>query len=405
MATVACAVRGMPGRSVGVGTEQWRINHRFRVEVQKRVVYVKSATKLLAMPPMNALIAQFERLGRTGMAAVTTGLVLLIGIVDYTTGAEISLSVIYVLPVALATWFVGPRFAMVLAVLSAVVWIGGDVLIGQRYSTVLIPIWNTTIRIVFYAAFVALLTGLHELLRNLEVRVRERAADLTKEISERERLERELLVVSEREQRRIGQDLHDGLCQHLTGTALASQVLAEKLAARDLPEAGDARKIVELTEEGIALSRNLAKGLNPVEMQVDGLMQALDDFAETTSDLFKVACKFECEYPVLIRDPAAAAQLYWIAHEAVGNAIKHGLATDISINLEAQEDGGLLRVEDNGHGVPEPIPANGGMGLRIMAHRAKVIGATFAIRRGHSGGTTVICAFPPSPRAGEVGHA
>lgn len=214
-----------------------------------------------------------------------------------------------------------------------------------------------------------------------------------------------MLVVSEREQRRIGQDLHDGLCQHLTATALASQVLAEQLAALNLTQAEDARRIVELTEDGIALSRSLAKGLNPVEMQVDGLMQALNDFAETTSDLFKVTCKFECEYPVLINDPAAAVQLYWIAQEAVGNAVKHGIATNISINLEAHEEGGVLHVKDNGRGIPEPAPANGGMGLRIMAHRAKVIGATFDIRRGHHGGTTVTCAFPPNPKAEEAGHA
>ena len=354
---------------------------------------------------MNHLIKGLERLGRTGMVALTTGAVFLIGIIDYSSGIEVSLSVIYVLPIALATWFVGPRFGIVLTLLSAFVWIGGDIMAGQNYGSVLVLIWNTVIRIVFYACFVALLSGLHELLQNLEVRVLERAAELTQEISERERLERELLAVSEREQRRIGQDLHDGLCQHLTGTALASQVLAEKLAARGLPEAADARKVVELTEEGISLSRSLAKGLNPVEMQIDGLMQALDDFADTTSDLFKVTCKFQCEYPVLIGDPAAAAQLYWIAQEAVGNAIKHGMATNISINLEAHEEGGLLKVNDNGLGISETVPTNGGMGLRIMAHRAKVIGGTFDIRRGRDGGTTVTCVFPPHPRAEEVGHA
>ena len=353
---------------------------------------------------MNSWIARFERLGRPAIAWLSIGLVLLIGLADYLTGTLISLTVIYVIPIALGTWFVGARLGYFLSLLSSLIWISGDVAAGPLFGFT-VGAWNTAIRLAFYAVFVALLAGLNELHRNLELRVRERAADLTKEISERERLERELLVVSEREQRRIGQDIHDGLCQHLTGTALASQVLAEKLAARDLPEAEDARRIVELTEEGIALSRNLAKGLNPVEMQIDGLMQALDDFAETTSDLFKVSCRFDCEYPVLIGDPAAAAQLYWIAQEAVGNAIKHGSATDISINLEAQEDGGLLRVMDNGRGVPEPVPSNGGMGLRIMAHRAKVIGATFAIRRSLSGGTTVTCAFPPHPRAGEVGHA
>src|SRR5271165_1988590 len=112
-------------------------------------------------------------------------------------------------------------------------------------------------------------------------------------MAERERLERELLEISEREQRRIGHDLHDSLCQHLTGAALAGQVLEEKLAARRLPEAGDASKVVELVEEGISLSRKLAKGLHPIEMEAEGLMQALEELVATSTELFKVSCRFE----------------------------------------------------------------------------------------------------------------
>jgi transporter family protein len=111
--------------------------------------------------------------------------------------------------------------------------------------------------------------------------VRQRTRALTEEITERERLERELLEISEREQRRISQDLHDSLCQHLTGTTLAGQVLEEKLAVLNLPLAADAGNMVELVEQGIDLSRKLAKGLYPVEMAADGLMLALEEYAAT----------------------------------------------------------------------------------------------------------------------------
>jgi len=210
-------------------------------------------------------------------------------------------------------------------------------------------------------------------------------------MAERERLERELLEISEREQRRIGQDLHDGLCQHLTGATLAGQVLEEKLATLGLAEAADASKVVEIVEEGINLSRRLAKGLYPVEIEADGLMLALEEFAATTSTLYKVACRFECDSPVLIHDTANAGHLYRIAQEAVRNAIKHGKAKNILIRLEAGEAGNELSVKDDGTGLPEPLPDNRGLGLRIMAHRVSMMGGRFSVRRAAVGGTLVTC--------------
>jgi signal transduction histidine kinase len=233
--------------------------------------------------------------------------------------------------------------------------------------------------------------------------VQQRTSALTEEMAERQRLESELLEISEREQRRIGQDLHDGLCQHLTGATLAGQVLEEKLAAQHLPEANDANKVVELVEEGINLSRKLAKGLHPVEMEADGLMLALEEYAATTSELFKVSCRFDCDLPVLIHDTATAGHLFRIAQEAVGNAIKHGRAKNISIRLDATEEATVLTVKDDGVGLPESLPKNHGMGLRIMAHRSGMIGGVFSAHRAGPGGTLIICELrtrlhPEKPR-------
>src|SRR5208282_1858344 len=123
------------------------------------------------------------------------------------------------------------------------------------------------------------------------------ASKVARDITGRKRLEREILQISEREQRRIGHDLHDGLCQHLTATALAGQVLTERLEAKALPESAAAGKVVDLVEEGIDLARNLARGLYPVEMEAEGLMDAFQDLADNITTGARVRCVFECDAP------------------------------------------------------------------------------------------------------------
>jgi len=338
---------------------------------------------------MAGWIKQFERQSRTLVVITTLLIVIGVGVVDYVTGWELSFSVFYLFALGLAAWFVGTRFAIFISVLSVAVSLAGDLATGGRYSSRLVPWWNASIVLTFYFVVVGLLAKLRAVYAELEARVQQRTAALTDEMAERERIERELLEISEREQRRIGHDLHDSLGQHLTGVALAGQVLEEKLATRGLPEAADANKVVELVEEGIALTRKLAKGLHPIEIEADGLMQALEELVAISSDLFKVRCRFECDSPVLIRDTAISGHLYRIAQEAISNAVKHGKARNIDVQLEALDDGIAMRVKDDGIGLPDSLPKTAGIGLRIMAHRASIIGATFQARRGDSGGTTV----------------
>lgn len=342
---------------------------------------------------------RFEQRPRAPFVVASLVLVIALGLVDYATGWELSLSVFYLLAVGLAAWFVGRGFAFFISTMSVAVSLGGDLAVGGRYSSRLVPWWNASIVLAFYVVVVFLLTKLRAAHGELEQRVKQRTAALTDEMAERQRLEYELLEISEREQRRIGHDLHDSLGQHLTGVALAGQVLAEKLSNRHLPEATDAGSLVELVEEGIVLSRKLAKGLHPIEVEAEGLMQALEELAATTSDLFRVSCRFECDSPVLIRNAPASVHLYRIAQEAISNAVRHGQAKNIVIQLETLDDGIALRVKDDGSGLPAPPPATG-MGLRIMAHRAAMIGATFAARRDEQGGTVVACVLHHKDKPG-----
>ncbi|HEY3973984.1 MAG TPA: PAS domain S-box protein [Candidatus Sulfotelmatobacter sp.] len=215
-----------------------------------------------------------------------------------------------------------------------------------------------------------------------------------RDIGERKRLEKTVLEISEREQRRIGQDLHDGLGQHLTGIAFMTKVQERKLAERQIPEAADAAKIVELVNDAIRKTRELSRGLLPVVSEAHGLMSALRLYATEIEDLFGIACRFECEEPVLIHDAPMATHLYHIAQEAVNNAIKHGLAKNIGIRLFCGQQQGTLLIKDDGIGIQRPLPPHAGVGLHIMNYRAGMIGGNLEVRREHPNGTAVICQFP-----------
>jgi signal transduction histidine kinase len=352
------------------------------------------------------LLESLERSSRVSVIIAGLLVLALIGVVDYLTGFELLFSVFYLLEVGLAAWFVGKGFGLLMSVLSVIVWIGGDLAAGAHYSNLVVPVWNAIILMVFYFIVVWLLTHLRLLHKQLEARVGERTLALTREMAERQRLEEEILKISEREQRLIGHDLHDNLCQHLTATALAGQVLGERLAAKSLPEAGDAGQVVAMVEDGIDLARNLARGLYPVEMEAEGLMAAFQQLANSITKGAKVRCVFECDRPVLVHNDAVAAHLYRITQEAVRNAISHGKPKRIGINLTEDHGAIKLTVEDDGLGIPEDLKKTEGLGVRIMAHRASMIGASFSIEPAPTGGTIVTCSVPsthggaPSPAHG-----
>jgi signal transduction histidine kinase len=182
------------------------------------------------------------------------------------------------------------------------------------------------------------------------------------------------------------------LCQHLTGVALAGQVLSEQLSAKSLPEVKAIDHIVEMVEKAIELTRTLARGLHPFELEGEGFTDALRELAATITEGFNTPCRFECDTRLDIGEPGVATHLYRIAQEAITNAVKHSHAKAIVVRLEAGTDGLALTICDDGVGMPPKIP--GGMGLRTMAYRASVIGASFHVERQLSRGTRVICKLP-----------
>ncbi len=204
-------------------------------------------------------------------------------------------------------------------------------------------------------------------------------------------LQERIIDVREREEQRIGRDLHDGLGQHLTGIAFLSRLLSQRLTGKSLPEAAEATKIEELVNDATRQARELASGLSPVAVDAGGLASGLQALAGETQDIFHIVCAFACETPVEIKDASVATSLYRIAQEAVTNALKHGKARQIRIELSVV--GGSLRmlVEDNGTGFSGLSPAGEGMGLQSMRYRARMIGASLDIGPGERGGTSVTC--------------
>ncbi|HET9374651.1 MAG TPA: PAS domain S-box protein [Chthoniobacterales bacterium] len=207
---------------------------------------------------------------------------------------------------------------------------------------------------------------------------------------ERRGLEDELLNISSREQRHIGQDLHDGLCQQLVGIEFRNSVLVQQL--KNIPPAhAEAAQIGEAIREVTRQARSLARGLSPVQIETNGLMAALDSLTANAGKLFCLACSFECPRPVLVENPTIATHLYRIAQEAIGNAIKHGQAKSIVVSLKQSNGDVTLTIKDDGHGFAPQRAATEGMGRRIMEYRADMIGAILRVDSTIGKGTTVAC--------------
>jgi signal transduction histidine kinase len=210
-------------------------------------------------------------------------------------------------------------------------------------------------------------------------------------VVERRRLQEGYTEAVWEQQRKIAQELHDGLGQELSGVGYLTKSLAEALKGTDQFQ------IAEMAKEGIGRSldqiRGMAKGVLPVDLDSEGLMAALGQLAETTSSVFGIKCHLVCYTPVFVEDNAVALHLYRIAQESVTNAVKHGRPKQVTITLSSGSGGLKLTVRDDGSGLPES-PPSAGSGLKIMRYRAASIGATLTLERGPEGGTIVTCVMP-----------
>lgn len=317
-----------------------------------------------------------------------------IGFIDYMLGVRINLALFYVLPVTLSVVWLGWRAGCLSGLLSVMLRVTGDIAAGGYNAGALTVFWNRLIDLSIYCVIAVILHAFITLQRQLEQRVKERTAALAQALQEREELQRQLFTISRRERASIGHELHDGLGQHLTASSLAAKLMSTRLESEAHPAASEAGALVRLLQEAIAQTREIARGLLLSSIEPEELAGELEELAALLQRNHGLTCRFLLEGMVPDLDVGQTSHLYYIAQEAARNALRHAHPTQIEIRLRGTPQSVELTVTDNGPGLPIPPPGTSGMGLRIMAHRAELIGATFRLDRAPGHGLCVTCVLP-----------
>jgi len=313
----------------------------------------------------------FRKRSRTWLYCYAVLLVGLIGFLDYLTGYEVAFYPFYALPILLMVWFCGRRAALMIAAVSSVVWYVADRAAGHPYSREWLRVWEADVRFMFF--FLVVVAG-------LTLKKQRDFSRAQLELSERSRLlEQEIISVSEREQARIGRDLHDDICQYLVAIAYSAGMLRQDLEKEGSSKTAAAAEIASLLQDAVVRTRDLGRGLSPVDSDQDGLASALEGLAASVSKLMDVSCSLIYPETISIPDNSRAIHLFRIAQEAVSNAVKHGRATSVIVALEQSDSELALRISDNGIGFSPEHVAKRGMGLNTMRYRAEVEGGQLDI--------------------------
>jgi signal transduction histidine kinase len=330
---------------------------------------------------------------RAASITIVTGLVAVVGMLDYLTGIRVSLVLFYLIPIALSVPWLGWRAGIVTALASAAVRVVGDLANGG-YRYPIVASWNRLIDLVMYFVVVIILHALISLLREVDERVRQRTAALQRVVAERTQLQKELSELSRQERAAIGHDLHDGLGQHLTATSIAANMLANNLTAGGHANAKDARIVVNMIHSAIGTTRKIARGLLLAAVEPDELLPELDELASSLGQEFPITFRFvHADVSTERLNSSVSSHIFYIAQEAARNAARHSRATAVEISLFGDDQGFELEIADNGRGL-QPNEHSQGIGQRIMAHRTDLMGGDFEIGSGNDGGTTVRCRVP-----------
>ena len=321
---------------------------------------------------------------------------IIIGVLDLITGYQFRLLPLYAGPIFVVAWFVGKKYGILTALLSALVWLCATWLNGDPDLRSWVAVWE----ICRHFGFFLIVAWTGSALRTKSDSAAARIALL----EHSQRLEREVVNISETEQRRIGQDLHDGLCQYLAALTCSATSLRDDLRKLHLTaEANSADELAKLLQEAVVQTRDLARGLVPRQVEQVGIIVALQSLAQSVSRLQGIGCTFRLNGRVAECDEATAVHLYRIAQEAISNATKHGKATRIAISIEALSDLITLRVWDNGTGISGFVAT--GTGLGTMRYRANLSGGELTVEQPDGGGTLVSCTVRRKPRKDEIAAA
>ena len=335
----------------------------------------------------------FARQPRAWIICEMTVSLLVIAVVDFVTSYRIRLVPFYAVPIFVLAWFCGNKWGIAAGIFSSVTWWCANRFTGDPDLQGSIAVWEVSRQVAFFLTVAVVGSAL----RNKSDIAAERIALL----EHSQRLEREIVNISETEQRRIGQDLHDGLCQYLAGLTCAATSLRDDL--QDLHLYTDAKKageLVSLLEDAVVETRNLARKLVPAHVSRLGLVLALESLTQSVTRLYGVNCTLQCQVSSANWDEHTAMHLYRIAQEAINNATRHGTARNIFLFLDATGRSIRLRVVDDGVGFSES--QSQGIGLDIMHYRARLIAGQLTIKRRDSRGTVVTCTARTNPQESEI---
>ena len=338
------------------------------------------------MNPSQSFRRFFGRQPRGWLAAESVALVGVIGLMDYATGYEVAFFPLYSIPILVALWFDSTELAILISILSSFAWFCADVATGHVYSREWLRVWDSIVRLMFFSLVVFAGTALRRQLDATRARI---------ELLERsQKLEREIIGISEREQQRIGRDLHDGLGQHLVAIGLAADSLKEALETESPRASKAVGQFAELLHDAVRAVRDLARGLSPVDKDEGGLESALEQLVSRASRLSSIPCSFTAQGFEGGGGQTQWMNLFRIAQEALNNALKHAKASAVRISLTESNGVLELSIADNGVGM-DASRAGKGMGLNVMRYRARVVGGKLVLKANSPSGTVVCCVITP----------
>jgi signal transduction histidine kinase len=329
-------------------------------------------------------VTAFQLQSRAWIFTEAATLLFPIAICDYSTGYEVSLSLLYCVPIFLVAWCCDRKSGVLMALMAGIVWWWADVQAGHPYLQSWMEGWEAFVRCGF---FIITAIGVSAVKQQRDV-----SASRIALLEYSQRLEREIIGISEREQERIGQDLHDGICQYLAALSCSAASLKRDLEGHNLAaEARVADELAGFLRDAVVQTRDLARGLVPVQMDETGLASALEELAASATRLLGIRCVYESADAPLIRDNVVAMHLYRIAQEAINNAAKHRMARNVLVTLVEDGKTTTLRIADDGAGISKTATGSEGTGLSLMHYRAHLVGGELSTEEAHTGGTVVSC--------------
>lgn len=387
---------GKPARMVTVRHPQESNNH---LETTASHVPVRSpASQKSSGRKFGGMLASLDRAIRDLPAGLRGGLLFalvpLVGNLDYVTGEELSFSVFYLVPIALAARYQRGRAPYFFAIFAGLVWLTVELLSHAPFSSPVIPLWNAAGRTVFFLLLVGFMNVLARRDSVLEAEVRRQTDALHMMISSRKTLEREMAQAVAREHSQIARELHDGVGQYLAGLAFQARSLSDELKRDESPRADRAGQLVEKLTITNRMLRRLDHILSPSISGEGGLAVALGRLVADVRQFSGVECTFTAAEASFVIGEFQALTLFRIAQEAINNSVKHSGTDSVRVGLAIHSSGLRLVVADKGRGFSVSALSKSGEGLRIMHHRAELIGAKLTLRSAPGSGCTVECVLP-----------